>query len=80
MSRLSDDEIRRLVDRLVPEWELIETTPADSGELAVVHCVFDTPDGRRDCVVKANDLDGERGIEREARVTALLAGRTSIPV
>jgi hypothetical protein len=80
MSRLSGDEIQRLAKRLVPAWELIETTPADSGELAVVHCVFDTPDGRRDCVMKANDLDSEWGIEREARVTTFLAGRTSAPV
>lgn len=78
--RLARDQIERLVSIVDSNWVVERVEPADSGELAVVHCEVTTDTGRRSCVLKANDLDGGRGIPLEARVTALLADRTTVPV
>lgn len=75
------EPLTALVETLAPDdWRLTEATPASGGFNAVYHCRVGTPDGPRNCVLKASTAEGSNGIDVEARVLALLGAATSVPV
>lgn len=77
---LPDRTVARMVRAVRPEWRVREATLADSGFAAVYRLAVETPDGRRECYLKATP-DGDRhGIDAEARLLAVLGRHTSIPV
>lgn len=77
---LTDAEVERLFDRLTPDWRVVDATLADSGHHAVYHVTAATPTGRREVVLKTMPATGGYGVAVEARLQALLAEHTDIPV
>lgn len=65
---------------VAPEWELVDATPAESGHAAVYRCTVATADGERDVYLKATQDDAVVGTALEARLLAVLAEHTSLPV
>lgn len=77
---LSSEEIGEMVGRVRPEWTVRDATLAESGYAAVYRLAVETPDGARECVLKASPDGDSHGIDAEARLLGIVAERTAIPV
>lgn len=78
---LAHDQLAAMVSQIRPDWHLREATLADSGWTALYHLALETPDGPRNCVLKASPFEDEpAGIDAEARIQAVVRAHTSIPV
>lgn len=77
---LTDATLRRMLRLIEPEWELRGATPAEGGFSSVHRLVVGTPAGTEACFLKASPDGERRGIPADARVSAVLRERTSIPV
>lgn len=76
----SEPTVRRMVREIRPEWTIREATAADEGTDAVYFVTADTPDGPRECVLKACEFLDPEEFRPEPHLMALLERRTSIPV
>ena len=78
---LTRDQLTAMVSQIRPNWHLQEASLAESGWTALYHLVLETPDGPRNCVLKASPFDEEpAGIDAEAHIQAVVRAHTSIPV
>lgn len=74
------ETLARMVRTVRPEATVRRADPAEDGHLAVYHVTLETPDGTTETVLKASP-DGERhGVDTEARLLAVVADRTTVPV
>ena len=74
------DTIRRMVQHIEPDWRVADATPATAGQHIVYLLTVETPAGPRDCVLKATP-DGKPGTcDVEARILAIVAEHTTVPV
>lgn len=76
----SETTVSRMVREIRPEWSLREVTAAEEGTDAVYFVTADTPDGPRECVLKACEFLDPEEFRPEPHLMALLDRRTSIPV
>lgn len=76
----SEATLRRMVREIRPEWTLLEATPADEGTDAVYFVTIETPEGSRECVLKACEFLDPEEFRPEPYLMALIDGCTSIPV
>lgn len=76
----SEAILRRMVREVRPEWTLLEATPADEGTDAVYFLAVETPEGPRECVLKACEFLDPEEFRPEPYLLRLLDRRTSIPV
>lgn len=77
---LSATTIREMVHLVDPDWEVRGARPAERGFSPVYHLVLDTPDGPRECYLKAGPEADDPGVVADARIQALLHDHTDIPV
>ena len=76
----SEATLRQMVSEIRPEWTLSEATPADEGTDAVYFVTVETPEGSRECVLKACEFLDPEEFRPEPHLMALIDRRTSIPV
>lgn len=77
---ISDDGIAAMVASADPTWDLVAATPAERGFCSVYRLTVATDAGERTLYLKSSP-DGEAwSIPNEARLQAVLAANTSIPV
>lgn len=69
-----------MVRAVDPEWRLREATPAERGFAAVYHVVVEAADDVRSYVLKAPPEGVRYGVATEARIAAVVAEHTAIPV
>lgn len=74
------DTIRRMVQQIEPNWRVVEATPATAGQHIVYLLTVDTGDGPQECVLKATPEGKPATCDVEARVLAIVAEHTSVPV
>ncbi|MFT4891911.1 MAG: aminoglycoside phosphotransferase (APT) family kinase protein [Halobacteriales archaeon] len=77
---LSWNELDRMVTTIVPSWDLDEATPTEGGHHVVYRLAVDTPDGTRECYLKATPQEKSPSVNLEARLLAILNAETDIPV
>jgi Ser/Thr protein kinase RdoA (MazF antagonist) len=76
----ADATLRRMVHEIRPEWTLLEATPADEGTDAVYFVTVETPEGQRECVLKACEFLDPAQFRPEPHLLTVMDRRTSIPV
>lgn len=77
---LSRNELDRMVAAIAPSWELDAATETEGGHHAVYRLAVDTPDGSRECYLKATPREKSPSVHLEARLLAILDARTDVPV
>lgn len=77
---LPRDDIERMVHEIRPGWTVTDATLADDGHTPVYLLSVETGTDSREVVLKATPDGQARGIGMEARLMAVLAAHTSIPV
>lgn len=79
--RLPADDLEPMLRAVEPDWLLREADFVADGEMAVYRLEAHTPDGERTCYLKASSSpDAGRGIDAEARLTAVVREHTGAPV
>jgi len=73
-------QITDLVDRIDPTWTVETATPADDGHHVVYFLTVTTPEGPRECVLKATRPNQSSACDDEARLLAVLGAHTDLPV
>jgi len=73
-------QITELLDRVEPTWTVESATPASDGSHVVYFLDVATPDGPRECVLKATRPDQDPVCDDEARILATLDAHTDLPV
>ncbi|WP_435179982.1 phosphotransferase family protein [Halorussus sp. AFM4] len=76
----ADATLRRMLREVRPEWSLREAAPADGGTDLVYFLDVETPDGPRECVLKACEFLDPEAFRPEPYLLTLADRRTSIPV
>jgi aminoglycoside phosphotransferase (APT) family kinase protein len=76
----ADATLQWMIREIRPEWNLREAAPADEGTDAVYFVTVETPDGRRECVLKVCEFLDPKAFRPEPYLMALIDRRTSIPV
>ncbi|WP_170977215.1 phosphotransferase family protein [Halorussus salinisoli] len=76
----ADATLRRMVREIRPKWSLRDAAPADEGTDVVYFVTVETPDGPRECVLKACEFLDPEAFRPEPYLVALVDRRTSIPV
>lgn len=77
---ISDSTLEEMVQLAEPAWELRETVPAERGFCSVYRVVVSDDGTTRDLYVKVSPDGQSWSIRSEARLQAVLAAHTSIPV
>jgi hypothetical protein len=77
---LAEATLRRMLDEIRPEWSLREAVPAAEGTDVVYFVTAETPDGPRECVLKACEFLDAEEFRTEPHLLKLVTRRTSIPV
>lgn len=72
--------IERMVETIRPDWRVRDARPAEDGMHLVYHLGVETPDGTRECVLKATPAGGPVQNHTGARILGILDAHTSIPV
>lgn len=79
--RLPADDLEPMLRAVEPDWRLREAEFVADGEMAVYRLAVATPDGERACYLKATTSpDAGRGVDAEARLTAVVHEHTDAPV
>lgn len=79
--RLPPDDIEPMLRAVEPDWGLREAEFVADGEMAVYRLAAATPDGERSCYLKATTSpEAGRGVDAEARLTAVVDAHTDAPV
>ncbi|WP_135365964.1 phosphotransferase family protein [Halosimplex halophilum] len=73
-------QITELLARIRPTWTVESATPASDGSHVVYFLDVATPNGPRECVLKATRPDQSPVCDDEARVLAVLGAHTDLPV
>ncbi|WP_436908014.1 phosphotransferase family protein [Halosimplex marinum] len=73
-------QITELLGRIRPTWTVESATPASDGSHVVYFLDVTTPEGPRECVLKATRRDQDPVCDDEARVLAVLGAHTDLPV
>jgi aminoglycoside phosphotransferase (APT) family kinase protein len=79
-TEFSDRTLEAMVREVRPEWSLREVTPAEEGTDAVYFASVETPDGPRECVLKACAFLDPAEFRPEPHLMRAVERRTSIPV
>lgn len=79
-TELSADELDRIIDTVEPEARILEASPVDFGHHIVYRLSVDMPHGQRVCYLKATPEGKDPTVNLEARILAILAHHTEIPV
>jgi aminoglycoside phosphotransferase (APT) family kinase protein len=77
---IPDEQITELLARVEPAWTVESATPASDGSHVVYFLDVATPEGPRECVLKATRPDQDPVCDDEARVLAVLGAHTDLPV
>jgi aminoglycoside phosphotransferase (APT) family kinase protein len=77
---LPRETLRQMVREIRPEWSVREAAPAAEGTDVVYFVTAETPDGPRECVLKACRFLDPRAFRPEPYLMELLARRTAVPV
>lgn len=77
---LSRNELRRTVAAISPSWRVRDATAAEAGHHSVYRLAVETPDGIRDCYLKATPEGKPPSVDLEARLLATLDCHTGLPV
>ncbi|UPV73004.1 phosphotransferase [Halorussus limi] len=77
---LSAETVEAMVREIRPAWSVREATPAAEGTDVVYFVTAETPDGPRECVLKACEFLDPRAFRPEPYLMAVVGRRTSIPV
>jgi aminoglycoside phosphotransferase (APT) family kinase protein len=73
-------QITDLVDRIDQTWTVETATPADDGHHVVYFLDVRTPEGPRECVLKATRPDQSSACDDEARLLVVLDAHTDLPL
>lgn len=79
-TELPADELDRMIDTIAPEAVILEASPVETGHHIVYRLTVDTPEAERDCYLKATPEGTHPTVDLEARILAILATHTEIPV
>lgn len=74
------DTIQRMVQQIEPTWRVAEATPATAGHQIVYLLTVETGDGPREFVLKATPDGKPATCDVEARMLAIVAEHTTVPV
>lgn len=79
-TELTDDELSRMINPIAPASQIREATPVDLGHHIVYRLTIEFSDVDRVCYLKATPKDKDPTVNLEARLLAILAEHTEIPV
>ncbi|WP_440990721.1 phosphotransferase family protein [Haloarchaeobius baliensis] len=77
---VDSETIQRMVQHVEPNWRVAAATPATAGQHIVYLLTVETPAGTRDCVLKATPDGKPATCDVEARMLAIVAEHTTVPV
>lgn len=77
---VDDDTIQRMIAQIQPTWNATDATAATAGQHIVYLLTVDTPDGTRECVLKATPDGKQATCDTEARMLAIVDHHTTVPV
>lgn len=77
---VAESEVEAMVAAVTDGWAVREATAIDDGGNETVAVTAETPDGVRECVLKAAAADAGGNLAAEAKVLRLLAAETAVPV
>ncbi|MCT9095934.1 phosphotransferase family protein [Haloarchaeobius sp. HME9146] len=77
---VSDETLTRMVQHIEPTWTVSDATPATGGHHIVYLLTVETETGTRDCVLKATPPGKDPMCDVEARMLAIVAANTTMPV
>ncbi len=76
----SQDELEGMLDAIRPAWRLRDAESSDAGYHFVYRLTVETPDGERDCYLKATPEGRDPTVDLEARLLTVLEANSAIPV
>lgn len=81
-TNLSRDVLDRAISEITSEWRIrtAAASPSEAGHHAVYRLTIDTPEGVRECYLKATPEEKSPSVDLEARILAVLGSRTALPV
>lgn len=81
-TELTRTELRRCVEAIESNWTIAAATPtpSEAGHHAVYHLRLETPDGARECYLKATPPGKSATLDLEARVLAVVGAHSDVPV
>lgn len=77
---LSPETVAAMVGEIRPSWSVREAAPAEEGTDVVYVLTAETPEGPRECVLKACEFLDPRAFRPEPHLMAAVGRRTEIPV
>lgn len=73
-------QLADMLDSIEPTWELREATATEGGYHIVYRLLVETPDGERECFLKATPPERSPSVHLETRLLAGLDAESDIPV
>ena len=77
---LTQNELDRMMNAIVPTWRIHETTPIKAGLHSVYRITAVTPTDEQECYLKATPAGKNPSVDLEARLLAVLNRHSEIPV